>query len=347
MSIELLILVYVTFKRHTGLYFWAIIITTLGIILQTTGYILKSFENSCPVVLVVIICKLGWVSNVTGFSIVLWSRLHLVVRNSQTLRWLIIIILINGFVCHTPVVVFEFGLMSKHHSTYYHPMQIMERIQQTVFTLQETVLSSFYIYHTHRFVRIGHPLQTRKIIFLLLAVQLLVVALDAVLTLFDYTDKFTMKCTLHPLVYAVKLKLEFIVLNQLQTLVKRGLTPGLGLPAPVPNEVGKSLSPSPSPSFGVQKEKPTPRCEIAFVAKAGPRDDELDQITPVETPSGSERAEDRMLGHRKHDSDQTLRAGSGDELDLRDVVGTPDTAVEPAGDMERRYLGNWSDSSGD
>ncbi|PVH81814.1 hypothetical protein DL98DRAFT_350197, partial [Cadophora sp. DSE1049] len=220
MSIELLLLVYVTFKRHTGVYFWSIIITTIGIVLQTTGYILKSFENSWPVVLVVIICKVGWVANVTGFSIVLWSRLHLVVRNPRILKWLLVIILIDGLVCHTPVVVFEFGLMTKHHDTYYRPMQIMERIQQTVFTLQETAMSCLYIYHTRKFLKIGYPMKTRKVIGLLLLVQLLVIALDAVLTLFDYTDKFTLKCTLHPLVYSIKLKLEFIVLNQLQSLVK-------------------------------------------------------------------------------------------------------------------------------
>lgn len=70
MSIELLVLVYVTFS-HSGVYFWSIITTTLGIILQTTGYILKSFENPAPDILTTIICKVGWVSNVTGFSIVL------------------------------------------------------------------------------------------------------------------------------------------------------------------------------------------------------------------------------------------------------------------------------------
>jgi hypothetical protein len=127
MCIELLVLVYVTFKRHSGIYFWSIIVTTFGLILQTTGYILKEFENSCPPVLVTIICKLGWVSNVSGFSIVLWSRLHLVVNDSRVLRGVLIMIIINGIACHTPIVVFEFGLMSKYRSTFYHPMEIMVR----------------------------------------------------------------------------------------------------------------------------------------------------------------------------------------------------------------------------
>ncbi|KAK0099372.1 hypothetical protein ONS95_003555 [Cadophora gregata] len=367
MSIELLLLVYVTFKRHTGIYFWSIIITTLGIILQTTGYILKSFENSWPVVLVAIICKIGWVANVTGFSIVLWSRLHLVVRSPRILKWLLVIILVDGLVCHTPVVVFEFGLMTRHHDTYYRPMQIMERIQQTVFTLQETAMSCLYIYHTRKFLKIGYPLQTRKVIGLLLIVQLLVIALDAVLTLFDYTDKFTLKCTLHPLVYSIKLKLEFIVLNQLQSLVKGGLTPGLGLGAAEIvqreakfNHASPSLSQSPSPSASPRvatpqdqnqqgrNPKPAPRFETGFVIKAGRMDIlevGLGQTSPGESMTDSIESEGERIGKRARDSDQTLMGGEEDaeEHDLKNVVGrADDLVVEREDDMERQYLGRWS-----
>ncbi|KAH7356381.1 hypothetical protein BKA65DRAFT_206483 [Rhexocercosporidium sp. MPI-PUGE-AT-0058] len=357
MSLELLLLVYVTFKRHTGVYFWSIIITTIGIILQTTGYILKSFENTWPVVLVVIICKVGWVANVTGFSIVLWSRLHLVVRNPRLLKWLLVLILIDGLVCHTPVVVFEFGLMTRHHNTYYRPMQIMERIQQTVFTLQETIMSCLYIYHTRKFLKIGYPMQTRKVIGLLLLVQLLVIALDAVLTLFDYTDKFTLKCTLHPLVYSIKLKLEFIVLNQLQSLVKRGMTPGLGA-APLPlqgeeksHRVSRPPTQSPSASPRVttprsqEVQKPAPRFETGFVTKPGPlvTEHSFGQPSPGESVTDSLESEGRVLGHRKHDSNQTLT--EGDEHDLRIVVGRADDLGEGPDDMERQYLGRWDGAS--
>lgn len=197
MCIELIVLVYVTFKRHSGLYFWSIIITTCGIALQTTGYILKEFKNDCPPILTTIICKLGWVSNVTGFSIVLWSRLHLVVRNPRVLRLVLIMIIVDGILLHTPVVVFEFGLISRHHSTYVRPMEIMERIQQTIFTCQETVISLLYIYHTRRFLNSGYASHTRKVIGLLVAVQMLVICFDAGLTTFDYSNMFTLKvCTL-------------------------------------------------------------------------------------------------------------------------------------------------------
>jgi len=225
--LELLVLVYGTFKRRTGLYFWSIIITTLGLILQTTGYLLKAFENTANPYFVTVLCKVGWVSNVTGFSVVLWSRLHLVVQDPRILRGVLIMIVINGLVLHTPIVVFEFGLMSRHRERFLQPMEIMERIQQTVFTLQEVIISGLYIFHTVRFLDAGFATRTRKVVALLISVQVLAISMDAGLTTFDFMNMFTLKCTLHPFVYSVKLKLEFIVLNQLLSIVKRGLTKGL------------------------------------------------------------------------------------------------------------------------
>lgn len=119
----------------------------------------------------------------------------MVVNDSRILKYVLIMIIVNGVLCHTPIVVFEFGLKSVHHASYYRPMQIMERIQQTIFTLQECVISGLYIYHTKRFLNLGYPMHTRKVIALLLTVQVLVIALDACLTGFDYSDMFTLKCT--------------------------------------------------------------------------------------------------------------------------------------------------------
>jgi hypothetical protein len=342
MSIELLVLVYVTFKRRSGIYFWAIIVTTLGIILQTTGYILKSFENSCPHILVVIICKVGWVSNVSGFSIVLWSRLHLVVNDERFLKFVLFAILTDGFLCHTPIIVFEFGLISKHHSTYFHPMEIMERIQQTIFTVQETAISSLYIYHTARFLNNGYATQTRKVVTLLVAVQVTVVALDILLTVFDYNNMFTLKCTIHPFVYSVKLKLEFIVLNQLQQIVKRGLAPGLNL---------KSLS----SSEGEKKSENTTRKDMNFSNE--PAQSDKDFITkakaadPSRTPSsGRSTVESTGVvveesGRSKYDSDRTT---CEDETDLKIIVGPPDDEFEHGNvdDLERQYLGRYHGGHG-
>jgi hypothetical protein len=334
MSIELLVLVYVTFKRHTGVYFWSIVITTLGLILQTTGYILKSFPNNCPTVLVVIICKVGWVSNVTGFSIVLWSRLHLIIRNERLLKIVLCVILVDGLLCHTPIVVFEFGLISHNRGVYYDGMRVLEKIQQTVFTIQETAISSLYIYHTARFLNNGYAVQTRKVISLLVAVQVTVVALDILLTVFDYNEMFTLKCTIHPFVYSVKLKLEFIVLNQLQQVVKRGLAPELNL---------KSLSSS--SESGNEASRSAER-GVREAAKEAGKDflPKAKVAVPSPTSSSGRTLADiievapEKSGQARHDSEQRTYE---DETDLKIIVGPPDDGIEHAGvdDLEKQYLG--------
>ena len=189
---------YVTFKRHSGLYFWSIIVTTCGIILQTTGYILKEFKNDCPAILTTIICKLGWVANVSGFSIVLWSRLHLVVRSRRVLRLVLAMIIVDGILLHTPIVVCEFGLISRHHHEYIQPMEILERIQQTVFTVQETIIACLYIYNTARFLNGGYATHTRKVIGLLVSVQVFVFVCDVGLTTFDYRNMVSILCPTRP-----------------------------------------------------------------------------------------------------------------------------------------------------
>ncbi|KAK4201016.1 hypothetical protein QBC40DRAFT_172515 [Triangularia verruculosa] len=235
LSLELFLLTLHTFRNRKTVYFYALLVSTAGLVLQSTGYILKAFENPCPAVFVTILCKVGWVSNVTGFSVVLWSRLHLITRNRTLLKVMLGMIVVNAVVLHTPIVVFEFGLLSSvgEREKWLLPMEVMERIQQTVFTLQETVLSGLYIVFTFRFLRSGYEgvgaaaekenKVVRRVVGLLIGVQVLAVGLDAGLTAFDFLNMFTLKCTLHPFVYAVKLRLEFVVLNQLVEIVKGGL----------------------------------------------------------------------------------------------------------------------------
>ncbi|KAH7380183.1 hypothetical protein BKA66DRAFT_610020 [Pyrenochaeta sp. MPI-SDFR-AT-0127] len=357
MSIELLVLVYVTFKRRTGLYFWSIVITTVGLILQTTGYLVKEFAHSSPPILTTIICKIGWVSNVTGFSIVLWSRLHLVVNDPRILRAVLIMILVNGVLMHTPIVVIEFGLISRHKEQYMRPMEIMERIQQTVFTLQETIISCLYIFHTYRFLNSGYAMHTRKVVRLLVLVQACVIAFDGGLTAFDYKNMFTLKCTVHPFVYALKLKLEFIVLNQLLALVKNGLAqpgPRMGLFTDSDSstlEKGENNRDS-LPEITLTEAE---RMKVAntFITKSP-------IAAPAKTPfveDGGKRTSAVMIKfsnglRRENDKDSRLQTPVeetvNDEHDLRDVIGRPDDDTEiisktitAVSDLERQYLGRY------
>jgi hypothetical protein len=317
MSIELFVLVYITFKRHNSVYFRSIFITIIGVILQTTGYILTKFENHVAVTFVLIISKLGWVLNVTGFSIVLWSRLHLVVNDSRILSGVLVMILLDGIIFHTITIVFEVGL-TEDRKTYYTLAMVMERVQQTVFAAQETIISFIYIWQTVRFLRNGFPVRTRKVVGSLLFVQIVVISLDIILTVLNNSNKMALKRMIHPFFYAIKLKLEFIVLNQLQSLVKSGVTPGLSLTSNQPF----------SDSHFRTSAQPTP----ASITQADPRNKSLD-IESMKSTAGSSEIEGK---ESDDESDQTMLCSKCRSISINQSTTPRDSGVD---DIEPMYPG--------
>ncbi len=53
---------------------------------------------------------IGWYAMVTGQSLVLYSRLHLVVRDDRKIRWVLYMIIIDVFLFHFPTTVMTFGV---------------------------------------------------------------------------------------------------------------------------------------------------------------------------------------------------------------------------------------------
>jgi hypothetical protein len=319
MSVELLILVYITFQRHSGFYFCSIVITTIGIILQTTGFILLRFENDWPPVFVFVMSKVGWAVNVTGFSMVLWSRLHLVINDARILRGVLWMILVNGTLCLGATSIFEFGLNnSKYRSTFYPATNIIERTQQTIFTAQEMIISFIYIYHTARFLRSGYAMHTRKVIGLLLCVQVLAITLDAVLIATVYMDKLILRCMVHPFFYTVKLKLEFIVLNQLQNLLRHDPGPDTNLP------VWNPLLP--------MKQSPSKPLGSNVIAVA-------DAVNASQCPNltGSSESGNKEIGNKGRESIQTLQ----DDKWTSNSSPKHDCEKHTTDSLDVVYLGKW------
>ncbi len=230
MTIELTLQVFFTFRRHTGLYFWSILVCTWGVTFHVFGVILKLYNESNWIVSSVIF-KIGWVGNVTGFSLVLYSRLNLVVHDRRIRRAVLAMIIIDAFLMHTPIIIFDFGISSPHPNIWYMPMHVYERIQVIWFSVQETIISFLYIWHTRDFLRHTYSHQTHRVMALLITAQVVAVIFDIALITLDWENMFLLKIVIHPFCYAVKLKFEFIVLNQLLALIKHGINPS-SFPAP-------------------------------------------------------------------------------------------------------------------
>lgn len=140
-------------------------------------------------------------------------------------------IIIDVFILHVPLPTTEFGLWftsktSPTRPTWLPVFQVIERIQITRFILQENIISSIYIYQMWRLLKSGYSQQTRNAILLFIATQAVALTFDLCLVILNYADMFYLKVTIHPFAYAVKLRLEFIVLNKPLNLIRHGMVPG-------------------------------------------------------------------------------------------------------------------------
>jgi hypothetical protein len=308
------------------LYFWSIIVTILGNIIQTITFLLKQFENRMPSQARIIICLIGWMMIVNGFSLVLWSRLHLVVNSRRFLRIVLYIIIVNGVVCALAYFTIDFGAHSRHRSQFIEPLAVIDKLEQTLFPLQEMVISMMYNYYTARFLNSGYPTETRKVVAFLLCVQVIAGAFDLLVIILKLIDLYTIKCMIHSVAYAIKLKLEFIVLNQLRQTVSRGFAPGLGslhLSAPSKNDTVPDATGQECFNYSVP----------GLNSKGGAAvysEDKGSQSSPGELKP-------ELAGCQVQDDD---------ELDLTMVIGKPDGDIpndSGVNDLERQYLGRFQE----
>lgn len=110
-SIELNVLVLVTFLRYSGVYFWSLLIASWGIVPYCLGFLLKFFMVTTGRARwgAVSLLTVGWYSMVTGQSVVLWSRLHLLIDDGKVLRWTKYMIIMNVLILHVPTTVLTYG----------------------------------------------------------------------------------------------------------------------------------------------------------------------------------------------------------------------------------------------
>ncbi|KAL4919309.1 hypothetical protein BDW62DRAFT_43427 [Aspergillus aurantiobrunneus] len=220
-AIELIALVFVTFSDYRGLYFWSLLVSSaVGLIPYSLGFLLKFFNLTTATWLSVTFITVGWYCMVTGQAIVLYSRLHLVLPNQRVLRRVLAMIIMNVIILHFPTTVLTYGSnLASGRQGYIDGYNVMEKIQMTGFCIQEFVLSVLYIWETTRMLRLDPDKGKRKIMYQLVAINLIIILMDIGLLVVEYMDYYIMETMIKGVVYSVKLKLEFAVLGKLVFLV--------------------------------------------------------------------------------------------------------------------------------
>jgi hypothetical protein len=221
-TIELTFIIYGYFKRYSGLYFWSLVVATYGILLHGIGTKSSSHHPS-PYVYATLIA-LGWMAMVTGQSMVLYSRLHLVLRDPDKLRWILYMIIFNAITMHIPTVVVAFGAMSSNPAApFVSAYSVYEKIQVTVFFLQELIISSFYIVETIKMARLQSAVQqdckrSRRLMAYLITINVVIILLDCTILVLEYGNHYALQTSWKGMVYSVKLKMEFPILNRLKEM---------------------------------------------------------------------------------------------------------------------------------
>jgi hypothetical protein len=223
---ELVVLVLANFRRWRGLYFWSLLASgCIGVVPYSIGFLIKFFTQTDSVLSVTVL-TIGWWTMVTGQSVVLYSRLHLVLRDERVLRRVLRLIIVNVFLLHIPTTILTYGANIVHSGdmSWVKGYNIMEKIQLTGFTLQEGLLSTLYVIETVKLLRLGADVSarpdSRTIMYHLIGINCAIMIMDLVLLSLEYANFYAVQITLKGFVYSLKLKLEFAVLGRLVDLIQ-------------------------------------------------------------------------------------------------------------------------------
>lgn len=226
-AIELVFLILTTFRRYSGLYFYSIIIASVGVIPYTFGYLIGYFRL-CDQLAGLIISTVGWPAMVSGQSLVLFSRLGLLLipeypKIHRSVLWMIAT---DGIVFHISTTVAFFGAFEYHQNdNFILAYRYIEKIQMTGFTIQEFILSGIYIWRTLDVLKtsamaaLSHKNRKKRVMIELLSINIWIIIMDVALLVVEYQNRHVIEQALKGVVYSIKLKLEFAILNKLVTMV--------------------------------------------------------------------------------------------------------------------------------
>lgn len=222
--------IYRVFKKKRGLYYWSLIIGTWACALSTLGNVLKNLTPQYgPKIwpFWTLLINGGWSFYATAECIVLYSRLHLVNRSHKVQRRLLWFIIIGSFLLILPNWIFIFpayDVNSTKVSSIWSPRQaILDRTSQLGFTIIESTISAIYMWSLAKLLRVKSTVRQRVVMRDLIRVNIIVIAFDLVVTILVFLNQTNLSYSIQDFTYALKFKLEFVVLNQLMAVAAKGL----------------------------------------------------------------------------------------------------------------------------
>jgi hypothetical protein len=151
-------------------------------------------------------------------SVVLYSRLHLIISTPKHDRYVLYMIIFTTIFISLPTIGLGVAAQASRVPHLLSANLIWDRVQVTIFFLQETIISIWYIVATRSVLQnrsiLGEDDKTvRTVMRHLIYTNVLVVFLDCSLLGMSYSPYFYVQAAFKPCVYGVKLRIEFSILN--------------------------------------------------------------------------------------------------------------------------------------
>ena len=201
---------------------WGCLIDAIAVVLK---WFLPNSEHIWPLYTLFLLA--GWTIYAPAQLLVLYSRLHLVNQNRKLQRGVLILIISVSMIMIIPSWVLDwpaFNPYNAHLSALYSPREaILDRCTQLGYTFIETIVSGIYIFSLTKLLNLKSRVRQRRVMMDLIYVNVIAVSLDVLTVVLVFLNQLGISHPVQTFSYIVKLKLEFIVLNQLMAVAARGL----------------------------------------------------------------------------------------------------------------------------
>jgi hypothetical protein len=161
---------------------------------------------------------MGTILMTAGFNLVLYSRLNHITQNKALLRAVLVSIAVACAVGKIPVVVSESIPTAIGQGAYRKALYL-----DVILTIEGFFLCGLYIYLFRRkFIQGLSPSRRTKSFFrILIVAQSVVAVVDVAANVLLFMDYYLPGATTTPLRYAIKVKIEFVILNRLVRFTQR------------------------------------------------------------------------------------------------------------------------------
>ncbi|KAK7720498.1 hypothetical protein SLS63_009840 [Diaporthe eres] len=227
-SCEIVLVVWWTFKRRRTLYFWSLMLAAFGVIICSVAQVIDFSLGSQNGMFVVVLGSAGWIPMVTGQSLVLYSRLHLLWVDSRIMTFLLTMIIFNGLTMHGGAFAINVLARALQTESLVKAYEIMERTEVTVFFVQEITLSMLYLWRCRHFLKqYGRRMESEETAAMkstlrsLILANLVVLLLDLSILVLEYMGYNYVQIKVKDFIYSFKLKVEIGALNSLRDFVRQ------------------------------------------------------------------------------------------------------------------------------